>query len=603
MDIDSMVKSMMAAKRVPLDKLNQQKQILQWTRDSYRELNSKLYDFSSNKLTKDYGMSSALNTHKAVVSGNTTAVKAEATASANGINMKVQVDRLATRTTVETSGIGFGKTGKTTLAELDGVDLSVLTESERVEYLNKGFDLTINGVSFKDADGKPLFNGFTSIETMVSTINSNAKAGVIASFDEITGKLILASKTSGALGKVELGTNNSLLNLFDKQTHIITNGAGTGFTGNTTLADLQSALGGTTSSTKYKLNINGQDFEFDSSTAIDQVVSDINNSASAKVIASFDAATGRLSINSTTSDSVRVSSTSDEFMGLFKGINRSTGTNYKQGVDAELFINDQKITKSDNSFVINGVSLTLLSTTNSTDPAKITTETDTEKALDTIKKFVSDYNSVLGLLNSKVGESKYRDFAPLTDEQKKEMKEDDIKAWTEKAKSGLLKNDDLLKSLVYSMRSTITEKLGDLSSIGITTGIYSEGGKLILDETKLKSAISANPQKILDLFQGPAASPEAGLFDKLSEKVNKTLADISERAGTNRFSADPNSTFKEESVMGKKLKDYNKRISDIQKNLVNAENRYYKQFSAMETAMSKLNSQSSNLLSSLGFKQ
>lgn len=54
MDIDSMVKSMMAAKRVPLDKLNQDKQVLQWTREGYRELNSVLYDFRTNKLNDKY---------------------------------------------------------------------------------------------------------------------------------------------------------------------------------------------------------------------------------------------------------------------------------------------------------------------------------------------------------------------------------------------------------------------------------------------------------------------------------------------------------------------------------------------------------------------
>ena len=49
MDIDSMVKSLMTVKRVPLDKLKQQKQIFDWTRDSYRELNSKIVQMS-NKL-------------------------------------------------------------------------------------------------------------------------------------------------------------------------------------------------------------------------------------------------------------------------------------------------------------------------------------------------------------------------------------------------------------------------------------------------------------------------------------------------------------------------------------------------------------------------
>lgn len=50
MDIDTLVQQMMKAKRVPLDKLNQQKQVLEWKRDNYRAINSQLVDFRNNKL-------------------------------------------------------------------------------------------------------------------------------------------------------------------------------------------------------------------------------------------------------------------------------------------------------------------------------------------------------------------------------------------------------------------------------------------------------------------------------------------------------------------------------------------------------------------------
>lgn len=94
LDVDTLVKQMITAKRVPLDKLNQQKQILQWQRDNYREINSKLVDFQNSKL-KNYDKSTALNTQTTVVTGNTTALKAEATADANGIPMKMEITELA----------------------------------------------------------------------------------------------------------------------------------------------------------------------------------------------------------------------------------------------------------------------------------------------------------------------------------------------------------------------------------------------------------------------------------------------------------------------------------------------------------------------------
>lgn len=196
---------------------------MNWTRDSYREISSKLYDFRINKLSDKYNLSSALNSNKAVVTGNTSAVKAESTSTANGIDMDVTVKQLATSTTLETNGVGLNKTGKTTLAELvTGKAFNDLTDAEK----EKDYTLNINGVSFSSVNDatKSLFTGATSISTLVSTINADSKAGVIASFDEITGKLIIRSKTSGAPsndptsmdGKIVLGADNTILsNVFN----------------------------------------------------------------------------------------------------------------------------------------------------------------------------------------------------------------------------------------------------------------------------------------------------------------------------------------------------------------------------------------------------
>src|SRR4051812_20889711 len=58
MDIDSIVSDMMKIKRMPLDKLKQQKQTMEWQRDDYRAMNTLLLDFRSEltqmKLTTKY---------------------------------------------------------------------------------------------------------------------------------------------------------------------------------------------------------------------------------------------------------------------------------------------------------------------------------------------------------------------------------------------------------------------------------------------------------------------------------------------------------------------------------------------------------------------
>lgn len=489
MDIDSMVKNMMAAKRVPLDKLNQQKQILNWTRESYREVNSKLVDFRINKLTDKYGVNAALNSQKATVTGNSSAIKADASAGANGVPMTVEVKELAAKSTITTKALS--PSSSTDIARLT-TTLGDLKGSSTPDT----FDLYINKstITFKSTD---------TISSVISKINGDKTANVKAAFDELSGKLTITAK--------EYGTSNNIV-----QTDKDGNSHGTG---DNPLLDL---LGVTSIkvATKAEIVVTGSD-----------------------------------------------------------GIS-----------------NPQTYNPEDNKVTVNGVLITAQSLSDGV-TSKIAIETDTQNTVDNIKAFVADYNALISALNSKITEEKYRDFAPLTDEQKKEMKEADINSWTEKAKSGLLKNDDILKGVLSSMRSAITDQLGALSSYGITTGSYFENGKLVIDEDKLKKAINNNPQGFRDLFQGPTSAPDTGVFDILSKKVDSTLDLLNKKVGTNRYSADLTSTFKEESIMGRKLKEYNTRISSMLTMLNNAETRFYKQFSAMETAMNKLQSQSNSLFS------
>ncbi|WP_405130890.1 flagellar filament capping protein FliD [Paenibacillus sp. FSL H8-0317] len=617
MDIDSMVKSMMATKNLRMDRLNQDKQVLQWQRESYREVSSKLYDFRINKLTDKYGAPSALNANKSIVSGNTTAVKAEARASATMADMKVSVEKLAVAKTLETPGLGQGIGAGTSLATLDGVDLSSLSATERAEYIEKKFDITINGVPFKDK-----FNGTTSIASMISVINADAAADVVASYDEATGKLSFASKSGGADGKVVIETpsgSNSIIALFSKKTKIETNGAGTGVTQDKTLADLKTLLDGKApepgaAAKTYSFSINGEKFEFKDTASIQSIVDEITNNAKAGVTASFDDK-GKLSFEAKNGiEEIKLGGKSYEFLALFKGAEpliedsksleslKDSSGNDIPGSNAVVKVNGQSINNiRTNTFTINGVQLTMLEETEANNPVIIKNQTDPDKALETIKGFIDDYNKLIESLNSTIRETRYKDFRPLTDENKKEMKESEILAWTEKAQSGMLKNNDIIKSVLSDMRSVITGALGPLSAMGITTGTYSENGKLIIkDEAKLRSMISTNPQAVIDVFQGPVSSPNDGLFDKLSDKATTAIQRISDRSGTNRFTTDLTSTFSAENPMGRQLKEYNSRIDTMQRNITATENRYYKQFAAMEKAMTQLQSQSSSLLSQLG---
>ena len=47
MDIDQLVGDLMKAERMPLDKLTQKKQYLEWQRDDYREMNKSLLELDT----------------------------------------------------------------------------------------------------------------------------------------------------------------------------------------------------------------------------------------------------------------------------------------------------------------------------------------------------------------------------------------------------------------------------------------------------------------------------------------------------------------------------------------------------------------------------
>lgn len=169
--------------------------------------------------------------------------------------------------------------------------------------------------------------------------------------------------------------------------------------------------------------------------------------------------------------------------------------------------------------------------------------------------------------------------------------------------SGLLKNDSILSSAASVMRESIFSGLNgiggiNLSSIGIDTGQYFEGGKLyIKDAEKLKKAIEDNPQGVMDLFQTNSTDKSApkGIFVQMYNSLDGVLSTLANKAGTSKYSTDANTTYKEESIMGKQLKELTKRVTELTTRLTKMETSYYKQFSAMETAMNKYNAQSTSL--------
>ena len=270
-----------------------------------------------------------------------------------------------------------------------------------------------------------------------------------------------------------------------------------------------------------------------------------------------------------------------------------------EGSNAEFVYNGITTERTSNTFRINGVELTLKQVTETGKPVTFSSTADVDSIYDSIKNFVDKYNEIIDKISDKIGETKYRDYAPLSDAQKKEMTDDDIEKWEEKAKSGTLKNDQILSSVLTKMRSSLGSIVNTggafkrLSDIGIsTTNNYLEGGKLEIDEDKLKEAITADPNSVYKLFQNSSAktSSENGLAQMVRANLKTAMDDIKTKAGS---SSSVNNTF----TLGKLLNQYSSRITDFEDRLKNIEDRYWSRFTAMETAINNANSQSAYLTS------
>ncbi len=361
---------------------------------------------------------------------------------------------------------------------------------------------------------------------------------------------------------------------------------GTGLATASTLSDLSSTLGltfGGELSDTLSFEINGESFRFKSSDTLATVFNTINNSKAGVTIA-YTELTDRIFMSTKAtgaSTEVRIGNTEGNLFGTASAIG-ITADSYQNGTDASLRIDGVDITRSSNTFTIDGATYALKSTSASSVAFQITR--DVEPAVARIKSFVTLYNELVGKLQDVVGEDQYTDFPPLTDDQRQDMSEAEIETWETKAKSGLLRHDRDLNSLLSQMRGMLYETVKgvgkSLSDIGIKTGAYYDGGKITIDETKLTRALNEDPDAVMNLFtQTTTTSTQTsgvvkGFLPRLMEGFS---------AYTSCFSV---------AKADEDIAKLGTRISELNDDLSIREESYWKRFSAMEEALSTMQSQS-----------
>ena len=98
-----------------------------------------------------------------------------------------------------------------------------------------------------------------------------------------------------------------------------------------------------------------------------------------------------------------------------------------EGKNSKRTFQGAQIEYQSNNINILGIDINLKATTAVGVTETLSVSTDVNGAVDKIKEFVDEYNKLIDTMNGKIKEKQYRDYRPLTEEQKAAMKEEDIK--------------------------------------------------------------------------------------------------------------------------------------------------------------------------------
>ena len=269
--------------------------------------------------------------------------------------------------------------------------------------------------------------------------------------------------------------------------------------------------------------------------------------------------------------------------------------------DSEILLNGAKMTSSSSTVSVNGLSIELTGLTKAGEPLTFSVSSDTDAVYNTIKNFFTEYNALMKEMNELYDADTAKGYEPLTSEQKKEMSDDDIKLWEDKIKASLLRGDSSLGSVRSAMRNTMMSqvtyngKTYSLASFGICTSTdYTEGGLYHIygdaddsvyadKDDKLKKALEEDPDAVVNVLSDIFGNLRKTMSDKMAgSKVSSTQ------------------TFYSDIKMKDDIKDYEKQIKEWETKLADMEDAYYRKFTAMETALAKLQSQQSSLSGLLG---
>lgn len=275
------------------------------------------------------------------------------------------------------------------------------------------------------------------------------------------------------------------------------------------------------------------------------------------------------------------------------GYTANAGATKVTGQDAEISLNNAEFKSSTNTFEINGLTITALAET--TEEITLTTSEDTDGIYNMVKNFFKEYNKLINEMDTLYNASSSKGFDPLLSEEKKAMSDSEVEEWEKKIKDSLLRRDRTLDSVSGAMKSVLLKgasvngKMMYLSDFGINTLGYfkasdNEKNAYHIDGDN-EDASTKDKDNVLKNMIATDPDTVAAFFSKLSQNLYDELGNkMSSSTMSSAFTVYNDKEMKEE------YDNYTEKIAKQEEKVNALMDKWYSKFSAMETALAKLQS-------------
>ena len=332
--------------------------------------------------------------------------------------------------------------------------------------------------------------------------------------------------------------------------------------------------------------------------------------------ANYDSATNRIFIGASSTgeeNDFQISADAGISTDALKALGLSTEGDNKaikeKGSSAEIELNGAKFTSASNTFEINGLTITCNAETGDS-PITLTTQDDTSGIYDMVKDFIKEYTGLINEMDKLYNADRAKGYEPLTDEEKDAMSESEIEKWETKIKDSLLKGDSTLSTVSSAMKEIMSSgfevggKTMYLSDFGIETMGYFEAEDnqrnayyINGDEDNENSTIKNKSNDLMAAINKDPAQVR-DFFNQLAKSLKTKLDDL--MGGTTYAST---YSVYEDKKMKTEYDEYTKKIKEAEQKLADYEDKWYKKFAAMETAMAKMQSNMNAVSSMFGGMQ